>query len=152
MRIVLHQPEIAGNLGNILRTCACFGLPLSIIEPLGFPLAAKDVRRAAMDYGRAVELTRHASWDAYRMASSARRILFTTKGAERLDRFAFRPGDHIVFGSESGGAPGAVHAACDARVAIPLSTGARSLNLSNAVALAAWEALRQTAGLPKASP
>ncbi len=143
MRVVLHQPEIAGNFGNILRTCACFGLPLSVIEPLGFPLARKDVRRAAMDYGARVELSRHPSWADY-AASPARRVLFTTRGAAPLTGFAFEPGDHLVFGSESSGVPDAVHAACDVAVLIPLAAGARSLNLSNAVAIAAWEALRQT--------
>ncbi len=143
MRIVLHQPEIAGNFGNILRTCACFGLPLCVIEPLGFPLARKDVRRAAMDYGAAVDLTRHASWDDY-AHTPARRVLFTTRGATALTDFSFQPGDHLVFGAESCGVPDAVHAACDAAVLIPLAPGARSLNLGNAVAIAAWEALRQT--------
>lgn len=146
MRIVLHQPEIAANFGNILRSSACFDVPVSVIEPLGFTLATRDVRRAAMDYGRQVDLTRHADWGHYVAEQAGRRILFTTRGAERLDDFAFSQHDHLIFGSESAGAPDAVHAACAHRVLIPIS--GRSLNLSNAVAIALFEALRQTRGLP----
>jgi len=146
MRITLYQPGIAANFGNILRSCACFDVPLSVIEPTGFPLRAKDVRRAAMDYGGAVDLTRHATWDDYMSApdtgSRARRVLFTTKGAVPLTEFAFRPDDHIVFGNESAGVPDAVHGDCDARVFIPIN--GRSLNLSNSVAIALFESLRQT--------
>lgn len=143
MRIVLYQPEIAANFGNILRSCACFGASLSVIEPTGFPLAAKDVRRAAMDYGRDVALERHATWETY-AAKPARRVLFTTRGAVPLNDFRFEPGDHLVFGRESAGVPEAVHAAADHRVLVPLRPGARSLNLSNTVAIALFEALRQT--------
>ena len=142
MAVVLFQPEIAGNVGNILRSCAAFGVPLHIIEPLGFPLAARDVRRAAMDYGRAVDLTRHASWETY-AARPARRVLFTTRGEADLRALALRPGDHLVFGRESTGVPEGVHAACDVRVRVPLADGARSLNLANTVAVALWERLRQ---------
>lgn len=146
MRIVLHQPEIAANFGNILRSAACFDVPVSVIEPLGFPLATKDVRRAAMDYGRAVNLSRHADWDQFTANTDGRRVLFTTKAADRLDAFTFLHDDNLVFGSESHGAPDAVHAACDARVFIPIA--GRSLNLSNSVAIALFEALRQTGRLP----
>lgn len=143
MRIVLHRPEIAANFGNILRSCACFGAPLSIIEPTGFPLAAKDVRRAAMDYGAAVDLARHPTWDDY-MQMPARRVLFTTQGAAPLTAFKFEPHDHLIFGSESSGAPDHVHTDCEARVIIPLAAGTRSLNLSNTVAIALFEMMRQT--------
>ncbi|MGJ8558830.1 MAG: tRNA (cytidine(34)-2'-O)-methyltransferase [Litorimonas sp.] len=146
MRIVLYQPGIAANFGNILRSCACFKVPLSVIEPLGFPLATKDVRRAAMDYGGAVDLTRHATWDNYK-EQPGRRVLFTTKGADPLTGFTFKPGDHLVFGNESAGVPNAVHADCDARVVIPIQ--GRSLNLSNTVAIALFETLRQTRTLAK---
>jgi len=141
LRITLYQPGIAANFGNIMRSCACFDVPLSIIEPTGFPLRAKDVRRAAMDYGGAVDLTRHPTWDNYTSAP-ARRVLFTTKGAQPLTEFAFQPDDHLVFGNESSGVPTAVHDDCDARVVIPIQ--GRSLNLSNSVAIALFESLRQT--------
>lgn len=147
MRIVLHQPEIAANFGNIMRSCACFGVPLEIIEPTGFPLSAKDVRRAAMDYGTSVELTRHASWSQFQdqlyQDGDPRAVLFTTKGAETLKDFSFRSDDRLVFGAESSGVPTSVHESCDARVVIPIRSDARSLNLSNAVAIALFEALRQ---------
>lgn len=147
LRITLYQPGIAANFGNILRSCACFGVPLSVIEPTGFPLATKDVRRAAMDYGAEVDLTRHATWDDYRK-TAGRTVLFSTKGATPLDQFEFQPGDHLVFGNESAGVPAQVHADCDARVVIPIQ--GRSLNLSNSVAIGLFEALRQRHGLAKA--
>jgi tRNA (cytidine/uridine-2'-O-)-methyltransferase len=141
MHLTLHQPGIAANFGNVLRSCACFGVPLHVIEPTGFPLAAKDVRRAAMDYGAEVSLSRHATWDAYRSALPGRRVLFTTRGAEPLDRFDFALGDHLVFGNESSGVPEVVHESCEARIVIPIR--GRSLNLSNTVAIALFEGLRQ---------
>lgn len=146
MRITLYQPGIAANFGNILRSCACFQVPLSVIEPLGFPLATKDVRRAAMDYGGEVDLTRHPTWTQYK-EQPGRRVLFTTKGADPLTDFIFEPGDHLVFGNESAGVPDAVHEDCDARVVIPIQ--GRSLNLSNTVAIALFESLRQTRALAK---
>lgn len=146
MRIVLYQPGIAANFGNILRSCACFQVPLCVIEPLGFPLATKDVRRAAMDYGSAVDLVRHPTWTHYKQ-TPGRRVLFTTKGAEPLTNFVFHPDDHLVFGNESAGVPDTVHADCDARVVVPIH--GRSLNLSNTVAIALFETLRQSQGLAK---
>lgn len=146
MRIVLFQPGIAANFGNILRSAACFDVPVSVIEPLGFPLATKDVRRAAMDYGRDVSLTRHPNWESY-SKTPARHILFTTGGTESLEAFRFAAGDHLIFGNESAGVPQSVHDACDLRVSIPIR--GRSLNLSNSVAIALFEALRQTDGLSK---
>lgn len=146
MRITLYQPGIAANFGNILRSCACFNVPLSVIEPLGFPLATKDVRRAAMDYGGEVDLTRYPTWALYK-EQPGRRVLFTTKGATPLTDFIFEPGDHLVFGNESAGVPDTVHADCDARVVIPIQ--GRSLNLSNTVAIALFETLRQTRTLAK---
>jgi tRNA (cytidine/uridine-2'-O-)-methyltransferase len=140
MRVVLYQPGIAANFGNILRSCACFEAPLSVIEPTGFPLAAKDVRRAAMDYGGEVDLIRHPTWGHYR-AASGRRVLFTTRGAEPLNAFHFQDGDDLIFGNESSGVPETVHNEAHARVFIPIQ--GRSLNLSNTVAIALFEAKRQ---------
>ena len=150
MRVTLYQPDIAANLGAIMRTAACFGTSLSIIEPCGFPLTAKTLRRAAMDYGSPKDLIRHASWEAYQTApKSGRRVLLTTKGATSLSEFTFAPDDELLFGRESAGVPDAVHAAMDARVIIPIAADARSFNLSNAVAIVLWEALKQTGALPK---
>jgi len=149
MKIILYQPDMAGNLGAVMRSCACFGMPLEIIEPCGFPLTAKALRRTAMDYGAPETLTRHKSWDAYTQSSeSGRLVLFTTKGATPLNQFEFRPNDRLLFGRESAGAPEDVHASADARVIIPIAAGARSFNLATSVAIAAYEGLRQTNGLP----
>ena len=150
MRVTLYQPDIAANLGAIMRTTTCFGAQLSIIEPCGFPLSAKSLRRAAMDYGKPQDLTRHASWEIYHNTpKTGRRVLLTTKGATSLANFTFAPDDELIFGRESAGVPDAVHAAMDARVIIPIAADARSFNLSNAVAIVLWEALKQTGALPK---
>ena len=150
MRVTLYQPDIAANLGAIMRTCACFDTALSLIEPCGFPLTAKSLRRAAMDYGSPKTLTRYPNWQDYSNApSSGRKILLTTKGAISLADFSFMADDDLIFGRESAGAPQAVHQAVDARILIPLSPQTRSFNLSNAVAIVLWEALRQIGALPR---
>ncbi len=149
MRVTLYQPDIAANLGAVMRTTACFNTTLSIIEPCGFPLSAKSLRRAAMDYGTPQNLIRHSSWETYDATPHAgRRVLLTTHGATSLTDFVFTPNDELIFGQESAGVPDYVHAAMDARVIIPISEQARSFNLSNAVAIVLWEALRQTDQLP----
>lgn len=148
MRIALYQPEIAGNVGAILRTATCFGVPVDIIEPCGFPFAERSLRRAGMDYAEHAAIERHADWDTYQAASSGagRLVLFTTSGAEPLPGFAFHADDQFLFGNESSGVPREVHAAADARVVIPLRPGFRSLNVSVAAGIALAEALRQTNG------
>ena len=149
MKIILYQPDMAGNLGAVMRSCACFGVPLEVIEPCGFPLTAKALRRTAMDYGAPETLKRHSSWENFNETrESGRLVLFTTKGATPLTDFKFRPDDRLLFGRESAGVPEAVHAAADARVIIPIAGGARSFNLATSVAIAAFEGLRQTDGLP----
>lgn len=149
VQILLFQPQIAANFGAIIRSCACLGANLAVVEPCGFPLSAKTLRRAAMDYGQAGDVARFADWTAFEAASGAgRKVLFTTKGATPLTQFQFRPDDTLIFGNEGAGAPEAVHSAADARVVIPLAAGARSLNLSNTVAIALFEALRQKPVFP----
>ena len=149
MKIILFQPDMAGNLGAVMRSCACFGAALEIIEPCGFPLTAKALRRTAMDYGAPETLTRHTSWDAYTAKpESGRLVLFTTQGATHMTNFKFQANDRLIFGRESAGAPQDVHDAAAARVIIPIAKGARSFNLATSVAIATYEALRQTAGLP----
>ena len=145
--IVLVAPQIAGNFGAVLRTAANFELPVHAVQPFGFPLTEKALRRARMDYQ--ADLTVHADWESY-TTSTARRILMTTQGKTALPDFAFQPGDHLVFGNEGSGAPDDVHASADARILIPVA--GRSLNLSVSVALAAYEALRQLGHLPNARP
>lgn len=149
MKVILFQPDMAGNLGAVMRSCACLGIPLEVIEPCGFPLTAKALRRTAMDYGAPQTLIRHKSWDAFsKTGESGRLVLLTTQGATPLTQFEFQEGDRLIFGRESAGAPDSVHAAADARIIIPIATGARSFNLATSVAIAAYEALRQTTGLP----
>ena len=151
MQVVLFQPDIAGNLGATMRSCACFDVPLSVIEPCGFPLTAKALRRTAMDYGAPETLTRHTDWDAFQAKPrTGRLILFTTKGATALPEFKFRSDDTLLFGRESAGAPEHVHDSADSRVVIPIAEGSRSFNLSVSVCIALFEALRQTGQLPKA--
>jgi tRNA (cytidine/uridine-2'-O-)-methyltransferase len=150
MRIALFEPEIAGNVGAVLRLGACFGVPVDLIEPMGFPWDDRRVRRTAMDYIDHVDITRHASFEAFRQtARSARLILFTTKGSASAYEFAFTADDILIFGKESGGVPGEVAAQSDARVRIPIRPEVRSFNLATSVALAIGEALRQTGELPE---
>jgi tRNA (cytidine/uridine-2'-O-)-methyltransferase len=151
MRLALFQPDIPQNLGAALRLGACLGVPVDVIEPCGFPLSDRAVRRAAMDYGAKAELVRHASWEhflAHSEGKAARLLLFTTTAAEPFHAFSYRPDDILLFGRESAGAPPQVHDAADARLFIPLAPGVRSLNVVTAAAMALGEALRQTNGFP----
>jgi tRNA (cytidine/uridine-2'-O-)-methyltransferase len=148
MRLALFQPEIAGNVGAVLRLGACFETPIDIIEPMGFPWSDKARKRSAMDYDGKVEVTRHADFDAFKAAVPGRLVLFTTRGGVRLPEASFEPGDTLLFGSESAGAPDFVHLCADLSVRIPLAQGLRSLNLSVSAGIALAEALRQTGGFP----
>lgn len=149
MDVTLYQPDIAQNLGAAIRLCACFDIKLSVIEPCGFPLSAKALRRTAMDYGKADDLIRFTDWNAFQTSRTGRTVLFTTKAATRLDAFTFKQGDHLVFGRESAGVPDDIHAAVDERVIIPLAAEVRSFNLATSVSIGLYEALRQTNGLPQ---
>jgi tRNA (cytidine/uridine-2'-O-)-methyltransferase len=154
MRLALFQPDIPQNLGAALRLGACLEVPVDVIEPCGFPLSDRAVRRAAMDYGDRAELVRHASWSKFlenHRTAEGRLLLFTTRGAQPFHSFAYQAGDVLLMGRESAGVPDAVHEAADARLFIPLSAGARSLNVVTAAAMALAEALRQTNGFPRAS-
>lgn len=149
MNIALFEPEIAGNVGAILRLGACLGAAVDLIEPLGFEWDDRRVRRAAMDYIDHVVVTRHADFDAFRTAIGPRRlVLFTTKSSQSIYDFDFRADDVLLFGKESAGVPAAIAEACQARVRIPMRPQVRSMNLATSTALALGEALRQTATLP----
>jgi tRNA (cytidine/uridine-2'-O-)-methyltransferase len=149
MRIALFEPEIAGNVGAILRLGACFGAAVDLIEPMGFEWDDRRVRRTAMDYIDHVTIARHASFDAFRNSIGSRRlVLFTTKSHQSAYDFSFRADDILLFGKESAGVPAAIADACDARVRIPMRPQVRSMNLATTAALALGEALRQTANLP----
>lgn len=148
MRIALYQPEIAQNVGAVLRLGACFGVAVDLIEPMGFEWDDKRVRRTAMDYIDAVEIERHADFEAFRNGQSGRLILLTTKGARSPYEFDFAADDVLLFGKESAGVPVDVADRCHASLRIPIRADVRSLNLATAAALALGEALRQTQGLP----
>jgi tRNA (cytidine/uridine-2'-O-)-methyltransferase len=149
MRIALFEPEIAGNVGAVLRLGACLGAAVDLIEPLGFGWDDRRVRRAAMDYIDHVAVTRHAGFDAFRAAIGSRRlVLFTTKATQSAYDFGFAAEDVLLFGKESAGVPTAIADACDARLRLPIRAEVRSMNLATATALALGEALRQTGGLP----
>lgn len=148
MRIALHQPDIAGNVGTILRLAACLGVPVDLIEPMGFAFSGRALARAGMDYAAQAEVVRHVDWDAFLGAVPGRIVLLTTSGAERLDQAVFRADDTLLLGSESAGVPQVVHDRADVRVTIPMRPGFRSLNVAVAGALALGEALRQTEGWP----
>lgn len=144
MRLALFQPAIPQNVGACIRLSACFGVELHVIEPTGFRLDDRAMKRAALDYGPLGHMTRHADWDSFqRDRGAGRLVLFTTKGAEPLTNFRFETDDTLLFGSEPSGAPDHVHAAADARVLIPLKPGARSLNLAVSAGIACWEWTRQ---------
>ena len=148
MRLCLYQPEIAGNVGAVMRLGACMGVAVDLIEPMGFEWDDKRVRRTAMDYIDHVEVTRHGSFAEFRDAVAGRLILFTTKGELSPYEFRFEEDDILMFGQESAGVPADVAAASDARLRIPIRREVRSLNLATSATLALGEALRQTQGLP----
>ena len=149
MRIALFEPEIAGNVGAILRLAACLGVSVDLVEPMGFLWDDRRVRRAAMDYIDHVAIARHANFDAFRCATASQRlVLFTTKAPASLYEFDFQANDVLLFGKESAGVPSAVADVCDAQLRIPIRPEIRSLNLATATALALGEALRQIGNLP----
>jgi tRNA (cytidine/uridine-2'-O-)-methyltransferase len=148
MRIALYQPDIAGNVGAILRTAACLGLGVDLIEPMGFTWSDKALARSGMDYVGAVDVVRHVDWAAFEAQVAGRIVLLTTKGAVRIDAARFAPDDVLLMGSEGAGVPEDVHARADVRVLIPMRGGMRSMNISVATGIVAAEALRQTGGWP----
>ena len=148
MRIALYQPEIAGNVGAVLRTAACLGAGVDLIEPLGFAWDDKRVARAGMDYIDHVDIARHADWPSFEAQAHGRLVLLTTKGATPLHDLAFRPDDVLLFGQEGAGVPPEIHARADARVVIPMRAPLRSLNLATSVGIVLAEALRQTGTWP----
>ena len=146
--IVLVEPEIPPNTGNVIRLAANTGCALHLIEPLGFSMEDRLLKRAGLDYHEHAPVRRHDSWPAFldRMQPPAARLFaFTTRGARPLAEVAWQAGDWLVFGSETAGLPGSVLDGIppDRRVRLPMRPGQRSLNLSNAVAVAVFEAWRQ---------
>jgi len=152
MRLALYEPDIPQNAGAILRLGACFGIAVDIIEPCGFVLDDRRLRRAAMDYLAYVEIARHPSWAAFRQSRPGPLVLLSTKARLPYHRFAFARDDVLLLGRETAGVPPEVAEAVDASVLIPMRPGLRSLNVALAAALVLGEALRQTALLPETSP
>ena len=147
LSIALYQPDIAGNTGTIMRLAACLGLTVEVVEPTGFDMSDRNLRRAGMDYLSAVTLTRHLDWkhfDAWRRKNSRRLILASTKAAQIYTDFSYRPDDILLFGRESAGVPHHVHEIAEGRVLIPMQAGQRSINVAMSAAMIAGEALRQT--------
>ena len=144
--VILHRPEIPPNTGNVIRLCANTGAMLHLVEPLGFSLDDKQLRRAGLDYHEYASIEVHAGLDAALAAVAPGRVFaLSTRGAQRHDHVAFQPGDAFLFGSETAGLPQAVIDAIPPpqRIRLPMRPGNRSLNLSNAVAVLVYEAWRQ---------
>jgi tRNA (cytidine/uridine-2'-O-)-methyltransferase len=146
--IVLVHPEIPPNTGNIIRLAANTGCTLHLIEPLGFSMEDRYMRRAGLDYHEYTDVQRHPSWEAFlakQQPASERLFALTTRGTRRVHDVAFRPGDYLVFGSETSGLPSALRASItsEQQLKLPMREGQRSLNLSNAVAVTVFEAWRQ---------
>ena len=146
--IVLVEPEIPPNTGNVIRLAANTGCDLHLIEPLGFSMEDKHMRRAGLDYHEYAEVRRHADWPSFVAAcqpAAQRLFALTTRGTRTVHDVAFQPGDWLVFGAETRGLPPQVRAAIAAgqQLRLPMRAGQRSLNLSNAVAVTVFEAWRQ---------
>lgn len=147
MKIALFEPDIPQNTGTILRTAACLGVGVDVIEPCGFVFSDRHLRRAGMDYVDMSQVVRHVDWAAFRALRQGREkrrlILLSTRSAKVYTDFAFRPEDVLIVGRESAGVPDAVHAVVDARIVVPMVAGMRSLNVAVSVAMVLGEALRQ---------
>ena len=133
----------------MMRLCACLGVAMDVIEPCGFLLSDRNFRRAGMDYLTGLDLTRHASWEAFVGQRQGRLLLLTTKASTPYFAFSFTPSDTLLVGRESAGVPEEVHQAADIRLTIPMRAGMRSLNVAQAAAMVLGEGLRQTARFPE---
>jgi tRNA (cytidine/uridine-2'-O-)-methyltransferase len=150
MEIALYQPDIAANTGTIARLCACLGMKLTIIEPAGFTWDDSRLRRAGMDYLDLATIRRSKSWVHFEEETrSQRKVLLTTKAAQAYTDFAFAADDVLLLGRESSGVPEHVHAGVEARLLIPMQSGARSLNVALAAAMVSGEMMRQSVLLAK---
>ncbi len=148
LRLALFEPDIPQNTGAILRLAACFGVAVDVIEPCGFLLDDKRLRRAGMDYLDSVDLTRHGSWPSFEAwwrgpPRAGRLLLLTTAGDIPYTACRYAAGDCLLLGRESAGVSREVHEAADARIVIPMRPGMRSMNVAMAAAMVLGEALRQ---------
>lgn len=147
IRIALYQPDIPGNTGTILRLAACLGAGVDIIEPAGFDISDRNLKRAGMDYIASAALIRHVNWERFeewRATTGRRLVLASTKAALPYTKVAYRPDDILLFGRESAGVPDHVHDKADERVLIPMVEGQRSINVAMSAAMITGEVLRKT--------
>jgi tRNA (cytidine/uridine-2'-O-)-methyltransferase len=152
MRVALYQPDIAQNTGTILRLAACLNVAVDIIEPAGFDLSSRALRRAALDYLDTVKLKRHNTFADFKRdieIKGSRLILLTTKAETAYHNILYQDSDVILAGRESAGAPEEVHDAVNLRVRIPMRPELRSLNVAVSIAMVLGEALRQTSGFSR---
>ena len=150
MHLVLYQPEIAQNVGTLMRFAACMGVPLHIIEPCGFLFTDKHLKRAGMDYMDLASTHRFSSWKTFCESHKKERRVALTPSADQLyTDFVFQSTDLLIMGQESTGFPSEILEDCHEEVAIPMVPGRRSLNIALAAAIVTTEALRQTGELPK---
>ncbi|MDW7652322.1 MAG: tRNA (uridine(34)/cytosine(34)/5-carboxymethylaminomethyluridine(34)-2'-O)-methyltransferase TrmL [Bacillota bacterium] len=144
MHVVLVEPEIPPNTGNISRTCAVTGTGLHLVEPLGFSLDERQLKRAGLDYWQYLKLQLHQNIDDVLSLANSKFWFFTTKGTQMYTDIKYGPDDYLVFGKETAGLPAALLATYPDRcIRVPMGREVRSLNLSNAVAIVLYEALRQ---------
>ena len=149
LRLALFEPDIPQNAGTLMRLCACLGVAMDIIEPCGFLLTDKNLKRAGMDYLERLDLARHTDWTSFQAAAAKRRlVLLTTKARHDYTGFRFEPNDTLIVGRESSGVPDAVHDIVSHKIVVPMVEGVRSLNVAVSAAMVLGEALRQTASFP----
>lgn len=144
MKVVLYQPDIAGNVGTVARLCHCMGLELNIIEPCGFLFDDRKLKRAGMDYLDLNVIKRYKSFQEFRDSNKGCRVvLLTTKASERLDKFKFEPSDILMIGRESAGVPDEIHNAVDKRVIIPMKNNSRCINAAMSCTMVVAVAMNQ---------
>lgn len=144
MKVAMYEPDIAGNVGTIIRMCACLGLDLDIIEPCGFPFNREKIKKSGLDYIDKVKITRYASFDEFKEINKDYRIiLLTTKASVEYTTFQFQDNDILMVGRESAGVPDTVHNSVDGRVIIKMQENTRCLNVAISLAMVVGEALRQ---------
>lgn len=144
MKVAMYEPDIAGNVGTIIRMCACLGLDLDIIEPCGFPFNREKIKKSGLDYIDKVKITRYASFDEFKEINKDYRIiLLTTKASVEYTTFQFQNNDILMVGRESAGVPDTVHNSVDGRVIIKMQENTRCLNVAISLAMVVGEALRQ---------
>ncbi len=144
MRLALYQPDMPANLGTVIRTAACLGVAVDIIEPCGFPLDHRALKRALMDYADAATVDRHRNFAEFAACRPGRIVLLSTRATTPYCAFTYDPRDTLLLGRESAGVPEDIHERADQRVIIPMRPGLRSLNIAQAAAMVLGEALRQT--------